>query len=52
MAEKQVPADAGARRIIGRVLGIGIIAAAAIMVVVTLVQVGDKTANRRCNGAR
>ena len=38
MAEKQVPADAGARRIIGRVLGIGIIAAAAIMVVVTLVQ--------------
>ena len=38
MAEKQVPADAWARRIIGRVLGIGVMAAAAIMVVVTLVQ--------------
>jgi multidrug efflux system membrane fusion protein len=38
MAEKQVTAEPGARRIIGRVLGIGIIAAAAIMVVVTLVQ--------------
>src|SRR4249919_3138621 len=38
MAEKQNPSDPGARRIIGRVLGIGIIAAAAIMVVVTLVQ--------------
>jgi membrane fusion protein, multidrug efflux system len=38
MAEKQVTSEPGARRIIGRVLGIGIIAAAAIMVVVTLIQ--------------
>ena len=38
MAENNIASDPGARRIIGRVLGIGIIAAAAIMVVVTLVQ--------------
>jgi multidrug efflux system membrane fusion protein len=38
MAEKQATSEPGARRIIGRLLGIGIIAAAAIMVVVTLVQ--------------
>src|ERR1044072_2227377 len=38
MAEKQVLSDPAARRFIGRVLGIGIIAAAAIMVIVTLVQ--------------
>jgi multidrug efflux system membrane fusion protein len=38
MAEKQMLSDPAGRRIIGRVLGIGIIAAAAIMVVVTLVQ--------------
>jgi membrane fusion protein, multidrug efflux system len=38
MAEKQAIADPAARRVIGRVLGVGIIAAAAIMVVVALVQ--------------
>ena len=38
MAETQIPSDPRSRRIIGRVLGIGIIAAAAIMVVVALVQ--------------
>src|SRR6266498_3491248 len=38
MAENNIASDTGARRMIGRVLGIGIIAAAAIMVVVTLVQ--------------
>jgi multidrug efflux system membrane fusion protein len=38
MAEKQVTSEPGVRRIIGRALGIGIIAAAAIMVVVTLIQ--------------
>src|SRR6185436_14267905 len=38
MAENNITSDQGARRMIGRVLGIGIIAAAAIMVVVTLVQ--------------
>lgn len=38
MDEKQLASEAGTRRIIGRVLGIGIIAAAAIMVIVTLVQ--------------
>src|SRR6266404_1501761 len=38
MAENNIASDPGARRMIGRVLGIGIIAAAAIMVVVTLVQ--------------
>src|SRR4030095_2126607 len=38
MAENNIASDPSARRMIGRVLGIGIIAAAAIMVVVTLVQ--------------
>src|SRR5882724_8528131 len=38
MAENNIASDPGARRMIGRVLGIGIIAAAAIAVVVTLVQ--------------
>ena len=38
MAEKNVVSDPGARPVIGRVLGVGIVAAAAIMVVVTLVQ--------------
>jgi membrane fusion protein, multidrug efflux system len=38
MAERQILVDPGNRRIVGRVLGIGIIAAAAIMVVVTLLQ--------------
>src|SRR5678809_123486 len=38
MAERQISVDPGNRRIVGRVLGIGIIAAAAIMVVVTLLQ--------------
>src|SRR5882724_6874869 len=38
MAENNIASDPGARRIAGRVLGVGIVAAAAIMVVVTLVQ--------------
>ena len=38
MAEEHVRSDPGARRIIGRVLGIGIVGAAAIAVVVTLLQ--------------
>src|SRR6201987_5092897 len=38
MAETHISTDPGARRMLGRVLGIGIIAAAAIMVVVALVQ--------------
>jgi membrane fusion protein, multidrug efflux system len=38
MAEKQVLSDPAGRRVIGRVLGIAIIAGAAIMVVVALVQ--------------
>src|SRR6266511_2494663 len=38
MAENKIASDPGARLLIGRVLGIGIISAAAIMVVVTLVQ--------------
>src|SRR6478672_2347438 len=38
MAENNVASDPGARRMIGRVLGVGIVAAAAIMVVVALVQ--------------
>ena len=38
MAENNIASDPGARRMIGRVLGIGIIAAAAVMIVVTLVQ--------------
>src|SRR4030095_4448000 len=38
MAEKDVTSEPGARRIIGRLLGAGIIGAAAIMVVVTLGQ--------------
>src|SRR5215468_5115779 len=37
MAENQIPSDPG-RRTLGRVLGVAIVAAAAIMVVVTLVQ--------------
>src|SRR5215472_14593002 len=37
MAENQIPSDPG-RRTLGRVLGVGIVAAAAIMVVVALVQ--------------
>jgi multidrug efflux system membrane fusion protein len=38
MAEKHVPSDPGARRIIGRLLGMGIVGAAAIAVIVTLLQ--------------
>src|SRR6266700_5564425 len=38
MAENNIASGPGARRMIGRVLGIGIIAAAAVMVVVTLLQ--------------
>src|SRR5438132_6151223 len=38
MAENNIASDPGARRMIGRVLSIGIVSAAAIMVVVTLVQ--------------
>ena len=38
MAEKNIPSDPGARRIIGRLLGGIIVAAAAIAVVVTLLQ--------------
>ncbi len=38
MADKNVPADPGARRIIGRLLGAGIIGAAVIAVVVALFQ--------------
>src|SRR5262245_17469784 len=38
MAEKQIASDPGTRRVIGRVLGVGIVAAATIMVVVALVQ--------------
>src|SRR2546427_2783711 len=38
MAENNIASDPGARRMIGRVLGIGIIAAAAVAVVVTLLQ--------------
>ena len=38
MAEIELPSDPGARRIIGRLLGAGIIGAAAIAVVVTLLQ--------------
>jgi len=38
MAENNIASDPGARRIAGRVLGVGIVAAAAIMVVVSLVE--------------
>jgi len=38
MAEKQVIADPGARRVIGRVLGTGIVGGAAIAVIVALLQ--------------
>jgi len=38
MAEKHVPSEPGARRVIGRLLGAGIVSAAAIAVVVTLLQ--------------
>src|SRR5262245_19752945 len=38
MAEKHVPSDPGARRVIGRLLGIGIVGAAVIAVVVALFQ--------------
>jgi len=38
MAEKDVPSNPGARRIIGRLLGTGIVGAAAIAVIVTLLQ--------------
>ncbi len=38
MAEKHVPSDPGARRIIGRLLGAGIVGAAAIAVIVWLFQ--------------
>src|SRR5262245_39883077 len=38
MAENQAPSDPGARRTLGRLIGVGIVAAAAIMVVVALVQ--------------
>ena len=50
MAEKQVPSDPGVRRIIGRVLGIGIVAAAAIAVVVTFLQweIRPQTDDARC----
>ena len=38
MAEEHIPADPGARRLIGRLLGVGIIGAAVIAVIVTLLQ--------------
>src|SRR5262247_3742934 len=38
MAENQTSSDPGGRRTLGRLIGAGIVAAAAIMVVVTLVQ--------------
>src|ERR1041385_270499 len=38
MAEKQSPVEPGARRVIGRALGIAIVTAAVIMIVVTLFQ--------------
>src|ERR1044071_7654378 len=38
MAENRFASDPGGRRIIGRLLGIGIVAAAAVMIVITLVQ--------------
>src|SRR5262250_376948 len=38
MAENDVTSDPGARRTLGRLIGIGIVAAAAVMVVVTLLQ--------------
>jgi multidrug efflux system membrane fusion protein len=38
MAEKKLPSDPGARRILGRLIGAGIVVAAAIAVVVTLLQ--------------
>src|SRR5204863_2671146 len=38
MAENNIARGPGARRMIGRVLGIGIVAAAAVAVVVTLLQ--------------
>jgi multidrug efflux system membrane fusion protein len=38
MAERQIQTDPGARRALGRLIGIGIVVAAAIMVVVALVQ--------------
>jgi len=38
MAEKQVPSDPGVRRIIGRLLGIGIVGGAALAVIVALLQ--------------
>src|SRR5262245_34741059 len=38
MAEKHVPSDPGARRVIGRLLGVGIVGAAVIAVVVALLQ--------------
>ena len=38
MAETELPSDPGARRVIGRLLGVGILGAAAIAVVVTLLQ--------------
>ncbi len=38
MAEKHVPSDPGARRTIGRLLGAGIVGAAAIAVIVAALQ--------------
>ena len=38
MAEKNIPPDPGARRVLGRLIGAGIVVAAAIAVVVTLLQ--------------
>jgi multidrug efflux system membrane fusion protein len=38
MAEKQIASDPGARRTLGRLIGVGIVVAAAIMVIVALVQ--------------
>lgn len=38
MAEQKLPSDPGARRILGRLIGAGIVVAAAIAVVVTLLQ--------------
>src|SRR6516165_10478570 len=38
MAERQIQTDPGARRALGRLIGIGIVVAAVIMVVVALVQ--------------
>ena len=52
MAEKDLPSDPGARRIIGRLLGVGIIVAAAIALRRHATPVGDEAADGRCHGSR